>query len=60
MNMEHTNIPTSLEECKTVEQTVAFYVNKGYSKYEACEIIQYMCYDPWSHDACAKPSFEWY
>ena len=69
MNMKHTNIPTSFEECKTVEQAVAFCLANGYDKEEAYEMVEQAFHNPMSNDiyisspvypCTSRKRFDWF
>ena len=38
--MNKLNVPNSFEECKTIEEAIAFYMANGYSEYEAYEMVK--------------------
>ena len=59
-------VPNSFEECKTVEEAVAFCMANGHDKYEAYEMVSYAFHDTWSNDIFKRSTvtivtgFDWF
>lgn len=48
--MNKLNVPNSFEECKTIEEAVAFCIANGHGKDEVYEMVMQAFYDPMSND----------
>ena len=64
--MNKLNVPNSLEECKTVEEAIAFCIANGHDEDEAYEMVKQVLHNPMSNDifisspATNGPRFDWF
>ena len=64
--MNKLNVPNSFEECKTVEEAIAFSMANGHDKDEAYEMVRQASHNPMSNDifisspATNGTRFDWF